>query len=102
MVRPNISVGTTQVAEHKPVDLLQKFLNEETFRTKVLQETANRWAKDYKFNGDLSFCKVSETGKSIYLAVDGKQTTSKYVLLGSVKSPKLISGKAIYMANRNK
>lgn len=98
MVRPTGSVVTQVKADNQPVDLLQKFLNDETFRTQVLQSTADKWAKEYQFNSDLTFSKVSETGKSIYLAVDGKQTTSKYVLVGTVKSPKLISGKAISRA----
>ena len=72
------------------------------FQEKAVLNTANRWAKKYGFDKDLTLKGVSDTGKSFKLAVDGKELQSKYVLTGTPQKPFLISGKGIYMASKRK
>lgn len=94
MVKPTVVV-TAQAVKKKSKghvtnsELAQKVLNNETFKTLVLLNTANRWAKGkYKFNGDLSLGKINKTGKSFKLIIkdEGKparETTKYYSFCGT-------------------
>jgi len=100
MVRPNINVKGGKKKNSLKVDLLKKFLSDKKFREKTLLNTANRWAQKYRFNGDITYSRLSDTKKSVHIKVDGKEAKSKYVVMGTVENPMLISGKAIAMATR--
>lgn len=99
MVRPNVNGSSAVKKESKKVDLVQEFATNKAFQTKVLQETANRWASASGFNGDLTFNRIADTGKSVILNIDGKEYGTKFVLCGKYSNAKLISGKAIYRAS---
>ncbi len=97
MVKPTIK-GVVSKKAVKTVDkatILSSLKTNKTLQDKYLLNTANRWSKKYNFNGDLTFKGISDTGKSVLLAVDGKILKSKYLLSGSKEKPFFLSGRAI-------
>lgn len=96
MVRPTIK-GTVPT-KHKAIgttDNINKFKVDKQFREKVLLNTANKWAERNGFKGDITFKRVSETGKSFKIAVDGKELKRSYCITAGT-NPRLISPMAFH------
>ena len=98
MVRPTVMVtGVTKSGTKKSIkttnsDLAQKMLSDSKFRDKVLLNTANRWAKKYKFEGDLTLGSINkESGKSFKLKVNNTETKKFYSFCGKGTGTFLIS-----------
>lgn len=108
MVKPTVKGGKTAKAvkftkesrAQEQEKMFKAFTKAGKFQDKVLLATANKWAEKYSFDGDIEFSRVSDTGKSVHIKVNGKEATSKYCLVGTMEKPSLISGKAIAMASR--
>ena len=78
MVKPTVVKGSkkgkTKVAKE---DLNARVLTDKAYQDKVLQNTANHWARLSGFDGDITVVgahirKDGSQGKAINLAVDGK------------------------------
>lgn len=95
MVKPVVNQTKGNKKKAKGVSLIEALKKDKKLQERALQNTANKWAKKYGFNGDLTLSRIAESGKSVYLAVDGKETKRKYVAVGNIQSPKFVSSMAL-------
>lgn len=108
MVKPTIQVAVKQQkVKASPMmtgmTLINEIKSNTALREKTLLNTANRLASKYGRVCDVTYKGVTESGKSFKLAFDGKESTSKYIVVNTKVAGKIepcfISAKALWNKN---